>query len=269
MPKDADVIRTYFAKLGLETEIADIYLALHAYGPQSISALSRNSGVERTRIYRLIDSLMESNLVEVETRYKRGIIHAAPISNLNILISKREQELRGLQDELSLIEQVLGRNSLTSPATRVQSYQGPEGVKQMLWNQATSKASQQVSILYENMQIQTGQAFFERWVQTCNARGMKCRSVIGDDFLRSQKLWQAKHETERLTHWESRYVSQEFFPIKHSTVIYDNVTSQYNWKDGEIFGVEIYNQEVADMQRQLYELLWKSAAPKDGAKHIR
>jgi len=88
MSRDSQLVQTYFAKLGLAPEIADIYLALYAQGPQTISELSRSSGVERTRIYRLIDSLMEHNLIEVETQYKRGIIKAAPISNLNILISQ-------------------------------------------------------------------------------------------------------------------------------------------------------------------------------------
>src|SRR5687767_2632205 len=128
MIMDTAAVRTYFAKLGLEAEIADLYLALYAHGPQTISELSRNSRVERTRIYRLIDKLLESNLVEVESQYKRGIIKAAPIANLHILIAKKEQELKSLQDELGLIEQVLARNSLSSPATRVQFYHGPEGV---------------------------------------------------------------------------------------------------------------------------------------------
>jgi sugar-specific transcriptional regulator TrmB len=134
MLTDTTAIRSYFKKLGFEPEIADIYLALHAHGPQTISELSRNARVERTRIYRLIDKLLESNLIEVETRYKRGLMRAAPIANLHILISQKEQELKGLQDELELIEQVLARNSLSNPATRVQFYQGPAGIRQMQWN---------------------------------------------------------------------------------------------------------------------------------------
>src|SRR3954464_15918420 len=106
MLNDTTAVRTYFAKLGFPSEIADIYLALYTHGPQTISELSRTSGVERTRVYRLIDQLMETNLVEVESHYKRGVIKAAPIPNLHILISKKEQELQSLQDELGLIEQV-------------------------------------------------------------------------------------------------------------------------------------------------------------------
>jgi hypothetical protein len=261
MPIDASAIRAYFSKLGLGNEIAAMYLALHTHGPQSISQLSRNSGVERTRIYRLIDQLMESNLIEVETRYKRGIIKAAPIANLHILISQKEQELKSLRDELGLIEQVLARNSLSSAATRVQFYQGSEGAKQMFWNETTASGTATIdAILFENMQIKTNSVFFERWVKKCNEKGLSFRGIVGNDFLESQKEWYAKHSNEKLRRWEQRYIPKDIFPITHSIVMYDDVAAYYNWKNGEIFGIEIYNPEIAATQRQFFEMLWQKAA---------
>jgi sugar-specific transcriptional regulator TrmB len=255
---EAGTIRTYFAKLGLDAEIADLYLALHEHGPQTISELSRSSGVERTRIYRLIDKLMASNLIEVESHYKRGVIKAAPIANLHILITQREQELRALQDELGLIEQVLARNSLSSPATRVQFYQGPAGAKQMFWNETRSK-TEVLSILYQNMQIKTNSTFFERWVATCNEKDMRFHSLISDNFIASQEEWYNAHKNERLKNWEGRYISPDTFPITHGMVIYDDVVAYFNWKDDEVFGIEIYNKEIADAQRRLFEMLWTQA----------
>lgn len=258
MLNDTTAVRSYFAKLGLEQEIADIYLALHTYGPQNISELSRNSGVERTRIYRLIDTLLSSNLVEVESHYKRGVIKAAPIANINILISQREQELKSLQDELGLIEQVLGRNSLSSPSTRVQFYRGPEGVKQMYWNE-TKATTEIISILHENMQTQTNSRFFERWVEACNQNDLAFRGIVGDEFIASQKQWYDSHNNEKLKNWEQRYVSKEVFAILHGMMVYDDVVAYFNWKDHEIFGVEIHNREIAGSQRQLFNLLWDKA----------
>lgn len=107
MPKDTDALRDYFSKLGLEAEMADLYLTLHAYGPQTITGLARLAKVERTRVYRLLDKLTASNLVEVEKQYKRVILHAAPIMNLQILLSHREQEVRSLQNELHHIHSKL------------------------------------------------------------------------------------------------------------------------------------------------------------------
>ncbi|MBX6334498.1 hypothetical protein IRY61_04140 [Candidatus Saccharibacteria bacterium] len=259
MLKDATELRSYLDKLGLEPEIADLYLTLHSYGSQTISNLSRLSGVERTRVYRLLEKMAKVNLIETETQYKRVIIHAAPITNLHILLSRREQELRNLQEELN----VLHKNLIRSPdnhATRVQFYRGPEGAKQMFWNQ-TKAQGETLAILYEPMQSKTGLAFFERWVRKFNERGLKARGLVGDHFLESLQQWYGKHDNERMQYWESRYLPPEVMPITHSTITYDDVLAYYNWRDGEIFGVEIYNPEIAKAHRHTFELLWERAIP--------
>jgi sugar-specific transcriptional regulator TrmB len=255
MISNEQIIRNYLSRLGLEPEIGDIYLALYAHGPQAISELSRTSGVERTRIYRLMDELKRSTLVEVEFQYKRAIFRAAPISNLRLLVSQKEQEWRTLQAELPAVEAALAPSSLTSSATRVQFYQGPEGLKQMYWNETKAK-TEVVAILYENMQIRSESAFFERWVRRCNERQMRFRGVIGPHFLASQRRWYAQHDNERLEHWQARSIDPGVFAITHGMVIYDDVVVYQHWRDEEVFGIEIYNAQIAASQRQLFEILW-------------
>ena len=256
MLTDTRAVRNYFNKLGFEPEIADIYLALHANGPQTISALARNSRVERTKIYRLIDVLLASNLVEVETHYKKGIIKAAPISNLHILINQKEQELKGLQDELGLIEQVLARNSLSNPATRVQFYNGVEGLRQMQWNQ-TRATTECLSIMNEPIQNVLGKAFTLRWAEAMNNNNIKLRIIESPRFDKLSKAWHDKEKIpEIMDNMQTTIIKPEAFKIEHNTDIWDNVTAYYNWADGEIYGIEIYNQHIADAQRKFFEMIW-------------
>jgi sugar-specific transcriptional regulator TrmB len=261
MLTDTGAVRTYFAKLGLENEIADLYLALHTHGPQSISELSRTSGVERTRIYRLIDRLMETNLIEVESHYKRGIIKAAPIANLHILINEREKELQGLQDELGLIEQLLARNSLSSPASRVQFYHGPQGIRQMLWNRVNAK-TEVVGYSYRILDEITGRAFMERWVGAVEEKGQKARILLNDEFAKSWKENKPKVMVQRrIGGMQYHWIDEKHLKITHGCAIYDNIVAYTNWKDTDVFGVEIYNQQIADTQRQLFEQLWPLSKP--------
>lgn len=257
MLTDTHAVRNYFRKLGLEPEIADIYLALHADGPQTISALARNSKVERTKIYRLIDVLMATNLIEVETHYKRGIIKAAPIANLHILINQKEQELKGLQDELGLIEQVLARNSLSNPATRVQFYSGVEGLRQMQWNQ-TRATTECLSIMNEPITNVLGKAFTLRWAEAMNNNNCKMRLIESPNFKVVNKKWYEKEKIpEIMDNVSSVVIDPEEFKIEHNTDIWDNVTAYYNWAEGDIYGIEIYNQQIADAQRRFFEMLWR------------
>ncbi|HKR81927.1 MAG TPA: helix-turn-helix domain-containing protein [Candidatus Saccharimonadales bacterium] len=263
MPNDITPMHEYFAKLGLEPEIAEVYLALHAYGPQSVLQLARNAKVERTRLYRLLDTLTEHSLIETETLYKRKLYKAAPIGNLQILLTNREQEIRDLQKELTKLQERYQTSSAHSPLTHVQFYRGEEGVKQMFWNQTKSR-SENLSILFENMQMLSNLTFFERWVERCNARDIRFRSIIGDHFLAAQRTWYSKHNNEKLKYWQGCYLPNKIFPITHSMVTYDDVVAYYNWKDGEVFGLEVYNNEIAEAQRHLFEMLWKQGQPITG-----
>jgi sugar-specific transcriptional regulator TrmB len=263
MSNDISPMHEYFAKLGLEPEIADLYLALQTYGPQSLLQLARNAKVERTKLYRLLDTLAECQLVETEELYKRKLYKAAPISNLQGLLTKREQEIRDLHEELILLQENYGNQSLHSPLTHVQFYRGGDGVKQMFWNQ-TRATGEALSILYENMQNRSNLTFFERWVERCNANELKFRSIVGDHFLATQRDWYSNHTNEKLAHWQGRYLSSSILPITYSMVTYDDVVAYYDWKDGEIFGLEIYNQEIANAQRHIFETFWEQGEPIPG-----
>ncbi|HSX30965.1 MAG TPA: helix-turn-helix domain-containing protein [Candidatus Saccharimonadales bacterium] len=266
---DIEAIRQYFTKLGLDSEIADIYLALHTHGPQTISELSRSSKIERTRIYRVLDKLLASNLIEVESHYKRGIIKAAPIANLHILIAQKEQEVKALHDELGLIEQVLARNSLSNPATRVQFYHGKEGIRQMQWNQTRSK-TELLSVLDEPISETVGQAFLLRWAETINQREIHMKLLVTSHFDEVDDRWHREHrENEYMPNIEKRLVDPATFHIPSNIDIWEDVVAYYNWKDGDVFGVEIYNQDIADMQRQFFEMLWAKAMPQERHKVIR
>jgi len=257
---ETSTVSGYFSELGLEPEAARLYLALHTQGQLSMSEISRHTGLERTRVYRLVEQLKEVQLVVMEKSNGRNLVKGAPIANLHALLTKKEQNLKGLQDKLWVIERLLASSTLSSPVTRVQFYQGAEGLREMYWNETKAKG-ENLSILYENMQGRTGAKFFDQWVRQCNENNLTFRGLICDHFINTQHDWYKVHSNERLLNWESRFVDPTVFAVTHSTVIYDNVVAYYVWKDAEIFGVEITNQQIADAQRIFFEMLWEKSAP--------
>lgn len=235
MVSEASVIRDYFAKLGLEPEIAAMYHALHTHGPQSIAALARSSGVERTKIYRLIDSLLASHLVEVETHGSRGIIKPAPIANLRILIHQKEQALHSLQDELALIEQVLARNALSNPAFHVQQHQGPEGIRHIL------RAAQDASFI-DAIAVPPFTDVLANVLQE-TSRPMRCLTTVAS-------LAAARPNVQ------VRHVSAAELSGASSMLIYDDVCAHLQEADGEWYGLALRNQHIAAAQRAFFATLW-------------
>jgi hypothetical protein len=254
-------IRIYFQKLGLELAVADIYIALHGYGPQTISELSRTAKVERTRIYRLIDQLMDSNLVEIETRHKRGIIKAAPIANVRILLNRREEALRNLQDELGLIEQSLARNSLSSGATRLQLYNGPAGIRQLLWK-ALSATTPLDWYRHRLLEEVTGRQFMVSWEQEFERQARHQRWLTQAGFVAAWQRTSATRATKRLPEQTTcRRLDTGLCRITTTILLYDDTCAYLQWGDGDIIGYELHDHIAAAMQRQLYEHLWQSSQP--------
>jgi bisphosphoglycerate-independent phosphoglycerate mutase (AlkP superfamily) len=59
-------------------------------------------------------------------------------------------------------------------------------------------------------------------------------------------------------YWEARYIDPKKFEIKTEILIYNEVVAMYDFRK-EIFCVEIYNQNLAEMQKQLFEFIWNLA----------
>lgn len=251
---DKEPIAGYFKELGFPEEVARIYLALHTHGPQTISEVARQANIQRIQVYRLLEILKQGTLIEVEVRYKRSILRASPIDNLHVLIAQRETQLATLKAKLPSVAALLNQQSVKSPATRVNLFSGPEGIRQMLWSQLKAK-SEIVCYNYSCFEDMTSVSFMEHWTDEFEKRQLTCRIVYGDMF---RKTWQREQRIKGMDYF---YLTPEIFKITHSCDIYDNVTAYYHWEDEEVFGLEIHNKQIADSQRQIFELLWRQSVP--------
>lgn len=251
-------IRAFLKKLNFSNEVIEIYLALQLYGPQQIAELSRNSGVERSRLYRIIDTLKNSNLVEIEMQYKRQIFQAVPVDSLHLLVIKKKQELKDLQKDFSEIKCHLKNKQQQSDTIKVQVYTGADGLRQIMWNQTRSK-TECLSLLHDNIQNRTDTTFFKRWAERINGQGIQTKSLINDHFIAMQKEWYATHANKRIEDWSARYLPKEVLTITYNTIVYNNVVAHYHWEGDKLFGIEIYSSKMADSQRQIFELLWRQS----------
>jgi sugar-specific transcriptional regulator TrmB len=253
------MITRYFQQLGLTSEHASFYAALIEHGPQTLSQLSRSAVIERTKLYRLLPELEATHLIVVDSEYKHGVIEAAPLDNLELLLAERESKLQLLRQELPLLKDSLRPSVQQDPKTRVQFYRGASGIKQMLWNETAAK-TEIIGLLHQGLQQHTGTAFFDRWVAKCNDQAIKSRSLVNEHFFDQQTQWHQTHSSTKLKHWQGRLITSDTFAITHSMVVYDNVLAYFNWQPGgEVFGVELHNQQLANTQRQFFELLWQQA----------
>ena len=136
-------------------------------------------------------------------------------------------------------------------------YRGGEGIKQMVWN--TLKANKEVvGYTFRVLSEIVGKEFEELWRLEFMRKNLSFRDLISDAYTSSVVEYNEETKYPK-THFQSKYIPATILNINHQCDIYNDVVTYYIWKDEEIFGVEIYNKKIADMQKQLFNLAWEKA----------
>ncbi len=257
-------LKNILVSIGIDDDIADIYIALSKFGQQSISQLTKNSGIERTKIYRLLPKLQKANLVELIIEQHRTLLVATPIDNLEDLVTNQIKRLKRSKSKLKdVIASDLNQHKIH---TNIRFFFGVDGVKQMLWNQ-TKSTTEVVSVLSDNIKTHTGKEFFNNWSSKCNDKNMIFRSVVDQHFIEKQLEWYGGMFGTSLANWQGKVLQEQDLTIDCCITIYDDIATFFSWEDGDIFGIEIHNSLIASMQKQYFELLWKIASPIDTHIH--
>ena len=245
----------FISKLGIGEESAKIYLALIMKSRQTAQTLAKKTGIPKTTIYRRLEELKKFEIVEEQVDEYKKFFTAASTDLLNLLVIKKEQEVKELRAELPEITELLvGQTKNFDPGTKVLFYRGKDGIQQMNWNALKTKG-ELCGYTYRAWDEVVGVAFIEKFLDDYSRLTFNIKELYSDELIKSRDY----HDRPN-THWprwEGRYLSPEILDINHQMDIYNDVVAIYNWHEGDVFGVEIYNEKVAKMQRQIFDLLWQ------------
>ena len=245
--------------LGLTDNQAEIYLLLLKQGLTSLLELSRQSTINRTTIYRVVEDLKTLNLAE-EIIDSRGIkVKAVAPENLNLLLTQKETELTYLKSNLSnLISSLSAIKDQPVPSTQMVYFRGVSGLKQLLWNILKAKG-ESVGYGYADWNQSVGRDFAEKLRAERVKRQISDREIQNTDQLGPMSDWTNIKNYGQI--YQCRFLDKKIVDIKHDTYIYNDVFAFFYFIKDEMFGLEIHNAEIAKTQKQIFEVLWKLAKP--------
>jgi len=229
----------YLKHLGLDAEGAAVYIFLLQQGPQTVLGISRGLKTGRTKLYALLETLAAQQLVTVHERHYGTSYEAAPATTLEFLVQAHESQASGLRSELAGVVHALNAAARTSPTTsRVAEYRGADGLKQLYWNVTKSHGEYRAYRL-PRLRDRLEKHFLDK-LQVAEA-GMTALVLVNAAGDAGGK---------------ARVVAPSLFKIEFETYIYNNCVALISQDDDRITGVEIYNDKLAQQQRQLFDLLW-------------
>lgn len=270
MPKDVDTLSLQLQKFGLEKEESQIYELLAKRGLMSAGQISKTLSIPRGSVYRFLDNLILTQLIkEIQSPNGRKF-EAGSINNLKTILEERKNEVKDLESSFSSIEKIVKDISIPDIAkTKIISYEGIKGLEQITWN--SSKAKDELRIIeFSTMSQFLDFGFSEKARTEFLLNKVHVKEITN---LKSVPAW-TEITQFAMDYWDCRYIPKSLFEVTFEILTYNDVYTMYNYKDNDIVGVEIYNQKLSEMQKQIFDYLWEGATPlikkgKNGACSIR
>jgi sugar-specific transcriptional regulator TrmB len=245
--------------LNLSNDEAVIYLELLKEATTHLK-LSHRTGINRTKVYRVVEELEKRSLVLRRTDDRGTFLTAADPASLEIDIITEEEKLKKQQSVLSTLMPMLAALQGQDQNTFiVRTYEGVEGFKQMLWHEL--KAVNEVMIFGSGTteQLVPEPGLAERHRMLSAAEGYRTRELMNqnDDDV---PVDFTKHQEFRDL-YEYRRIPQHVLELDCQISIWNNTVSIYHWRFNQKVGVEIINYSFSQMMRLMFEYYWNVAMP--------
>ncbi|HII71774.1 TPA: hypothetical protein HA265_03390 [Candidatus Woesearchaeota archaeon] len=225
--------------LGFEGREIRIYLALLRSGSSTALQISKETRIDRTTTYdileRLIDKGVVSSIVKNRTR------HFSALSPKDLLVHY-QQKFSSLQDILPELDRIA--RSQSEPVS-CELFQGKEGLKTVLKDLIAAKKD------YKAIGIRKE---FEDILGFFNDQGV----LKLDEFnVKEQAIVERGVEFRKVKKGLYRYLSKRLLsPV--TTILYDDVTVFIIWAE-PYFAIRVKNKTFSKSQNEYFRLLWQIA----------
>lgn len=241
--------------IGLKQKEAQVYLATLELGPSSILSISKRAQVHRTLVYQAIESLIDRGLIMKVPQKKSVHYKAIDPHELVTYVQNKEERLRqALPDFISLMG-----SGTAQP--QVSFYKGRTQLRQ-LFRSTLDCQSKVIWAYFPSLSMQ----------QIIGAEEMN--AVIRERIRRKIKLrvmrakqWEVPFETYKETDRamrDVRFLSPEFSP-RMGFYIFDDIVCFFSPVE-ESYGVMIQSESFANLQRTMFENMWRNSTPYRGTK---
>lgn len=258
MNSDGNLLKK-LSQLGLSLEESKVYVEL-LRGPRTHLQVSKETGVNRTKVYRIVEDLQQRSLVGRRVDDRGTFLIATDPSALEVTLISEEARLRqqrkALSDVLPALALLQGEDHR---GFTVRTYDGTAGLKQMCWHELKAKGELLALGNGTIEQIASDDKWALKHRQHQIEAGYTTRELINYDYsisdlpdLASQQLIESKL-------YRVRMLAPSILPIDNQTTIYNDTVAVYHWKQEKKVGLEIISSSYADMMRQIFEHYWNMA----------
>jgi sugar-specific transcriptional regulator TrmB len=258
MSINTDNLNSLLEPFGLNSEESQIYLNLLEKKTSTALKLSRLTHISRTKVYRILDKLIEKELVTQQLGSNGFIFVANDPSQIEILLNKKEGELSALRNSLpQIIDLLKSKSGSGIPGSKIFYYQGQKGLSQVNWNLLNAKGE------FLSYEVSSANAYLPVVEADKLRQSLIDKNILSKTITNNKDLkFFSKIEKYDYNHYKIKYLPKDILSIEADIFIYNDVFAMCHYLDqGDIFCFEMHNQQLADMQREIFNNLWMQSKP--------
>ena len=243
-------------KIGLSEDEIAVYLSALQLGPSLVTKIAKHAGVKRTSVYLVAKALMAKGLLG-QFKTKNGI-HLSAESPEKILsqLEEKTKEIKAIIPELKAV------SKKDAHAPQVKYFEGEEGYFSICEDTLAKHASELLwlgdpAAIYE---IIGNKYDDEYYIPTRIKRKIKLRALLFENEW--SKKFKEGYVVEFLR--EVRFLPADF-GYDSAQFIYQNKVAFVSSRK-ELMSVLIESGDIAKMEREKFEMLWKLAGEQKPSK---
>jgi sugar-specific transcriptional regulator TrmB len=250
MDKAGLLVIDKLTSLGLDEKEAKLYLAALELGQATVRQLSDAADIGRTNAYDIIGRLEQRGLlshVDDGAAGRRLVVPTDP----QRLIERWDEQRRRLD---GLVPELRAMYRGNASQARVRYFDGAEGILSVLYSTLHSKGPLVGILSMTDLLSGPGKDAMDDYIAERIRRGLDLR-VIRSRQKEIDPIW----PTEPADRRELRYAPDEQVFTMTMFIADDSVAVLSSRR--ETFGMIIESAEYAELQRNLFEVLWRSSTP--------
>ncbi|PIN75734.1 hypothetical protein COV18_02710 [Candidatus Woesearchaeota archaeon CG10_big_fil_rev_8_21_14_0_10_37_12] len=238
--------------LGLTDGEVKVYLALIELGESTITAIGRQSKVSKSKLYDILDKLIEKGFVGYFVKNSTKHFSAGDPNRIQDFLEKKKDELNVLQKEAETVIPKLSAMRLSVGTKKVaELYDGFQGLKTIREEliKTLKKGDELLVLGAPKIANERWEAWFMDFHKRRETRGVGMR-IIYNHNAREYGKKRTKFERTKVRYLPNKLVSPNFIDVFKDSVFMMFVLKQP-------FGLVIRDESLAKSFKSYFEILWK------------
>lgn len=231
-------------KIGLNSKEAEIYIELLKLGNSKVNEIAKRLNLPRTTIYSILNSLLQKGLVFYTI--KSGIKYFEAVDPKRVL-KIEEEKIKDLKSIIPNLEKI---KKTVEEKPEIEIYEGIEGIKTILENILKIKPKEILVIGCDEI-FKTLEFYFPHWNKKRIKEKIFCR-ILQEKTDEINKEIKLKNKTND----KIKFLLKDI-KINTMTYIYSENVAFLTMNKEKLIGVIIKNKDIAQTQKELFELIWR------------